>query len=172
MLIKKNLPAFLWPEAVAHAAYIRNRSPTQALDRKTPHEAWTGQKPDVLHFCEFGCDVWVLNQKEKGSKLAPKSQKIKFTGFLDGQKAIRYYDPSKWTICVSQNVTFDEKEKLHELQIITDLLGLQLKGEQVIDNDLPNSVTPEPAEHHEPELETQTKTVTEPMSHTYPPRST
>ena len=88
MLIEKNLPAFLWPEAVAHAAYIRNRSPTRALDGKTPHEAWTGRKPDVSHFREFGCDVWVLNQKEKGSKLAPKSQKIKFTGFLDGQKAI------------------------------------------------------------------------------------
>ena len=28
MLIEKNLPPFLWPEAVAHATYIRNRSPT------------------------------------------------------------------------------------------------------------------------------------------------
>ena len=93
-------------------------------------------------------------------------------GFLDGQKAIRYYDPSKRMIRVSRNMTFDEKEELHELQITTDLPGLQLEGEQVIDNDLPNPVTPEPAEHHEPELETQTKTVTEPMSHTYPPRST
>jgi hypothetical protein len=65
-----------------------------------PHEASTGKKPDVLHFREFGCDVWVLNQGEKGSKLAPKSQKMKFMGFLDGQKAICYYDPTKQTIRV------------------------------------------------------------------------
>ena len=57
MLIEKNLPPFLWPEAVAHAAYIRNRSPTRALDGKTPHKARTGWKPDVSHFREFGCDV-------------------------------------------------------------------------------------------------------------------
>ena len=74
---------------------------------------------------------------------------MKFMGFLDGQKAIQYYDPSKRMICVSQNVTVDEKEELHEFQIITDLPGLQLEGEQVIDNNLPNPVTPE---HHEPEL--------------------
>ena len=28
MLISKNLPTFLWDEAVAHAAYLRNRAPT------------------------------------------------------------------------------------------------------------------------------------------------
>jgi hypothetical protein len=69
-------------------------------------------------------------------------------------------------------VTFDENKKLHELQINTDLPGLQLEGEQVIDNDLLNPVTPETPERREPELETQTISVAEPMSHTYPPRST
>jgi transposase InsO family protein len=49
MLISQNLPSFLWAEAVAHAAYIRNRAPTKALDGKTPHEAWTGEKPNVSH---------------------------------------------------------------------------------------------------------------------------
>jgi hypothetical protein len=88
MLIARGLPPFLWAEAVAHAAYIRNRSPTKALNGMTPHEAWTGEKPDVSHFREFGCDVWVLIQGEKISKLAPKSTKMKFVGFADSQKAI------------------------------------------------------------------------------------
>ena len=172
MLIEKKLPPFLWPEAVAHAAYIRNRSPTRALDGKTPHEAWTGKKPDVSHFREFGCDVWVLNQGEKGSKLAPKSRKMKFMGFLDGQKAIRYYDPTKRTIRVSRNVTFDENEEPRELQINTDLPGLQLEGEQVINGDLPNPKTaPTTAEQTKPDSEPQTKPEAEPESHTYPPRS-
>jgi hypothetical protein len=130
MLIEKQLPAFLWPEAVAHAVYIRNRSPTKALEGMTPYEAWTGIKPDVSHFREFGCDVWVLNQGEKGSKLAPKSQKMKFMGFLDGSKAIRYYDPSKRTIRVSRNVTFNENEEPSEIPIVTNLPGLTIEGEQ------------------------------------------
>jgi hypothetical protein len=139
MLIDKQLPPFLWPEAVAHAAYIRNRSPTKALEGMTPYEAWTGVKPDVSHFREFGCDVWVLNQGIKGSKLAPKSQKMKFMGFLDGAKAIRFYDPSKRTIRVSRNVTFNENEEPSEIPIITNLPGLTIEGEQE-END--NSQTP------------------------------
>src|SRR6202166_5390975 len=47
MLIAKGLPSFLWDEAVSHAAYIQNQSPIQALNGKTPYEAWSGKKPDV-----------------------------------------------------------------------------------------------------------------------------
>jgi len=42
-------PLKLWAEAVLAAAYVRNRLPSQALNGKTPHEAWTGQKPSVKH---------------------------------------------------------------------------------------------------------------------------
>src|SRR5579859_4810537 len=130
MLIAKGLPAFLWPEAVAHAAYIRNRSPTKALNGITPLEGWTGKKPDVSHFKEFGCDVWVLDQGVKGSKLAPKSRKMKFMGFVDGAKAIRYYDPSARTIKISRNVIFNENEEPKELSSMVELPGLQFEGEQ------------------------------------------
>ena len=98
MLIAKDLPTFLWPEAVTHTAYIQNRSSTKALDRMTLHEAWTGKKPDVLHFREFDYNMWVLHQGEKRFKLAPKSVKMKFVGFLDSQGAIQYYNPAKRSI--------------------------------------------------------------------------
>ena len=141
MLIARNLPTFLWAEAVAHAAYIRNRSPTKALDGKTPYEAWTGKKPDVSHFQEFGCDVWVLKQGENLSKLEPKSKKMKFVGFIDEQKSIRYYDAPKRSIRVSRNATFVENDPMDEIQIVskplaeeapvTDLPGLQSEGERL-----------------------------------------
>jgi hypothetical protein len=83
----------------------------------------------VSHFREFGCDVWVLNQGEKQSKLAPKSTKMKLMGFLDSQKAIRYYDPTKRTIRVSRNVAFNENDDLEEISIITNLPGFQSEGE-------------------------------------------
>jgi len=88
MLIGRNLPSFLWAEAVAHATYLRNCAPTKALDGKTPHEVWTGEKPNVSHFQEFGTNVWVLKEGDKLSKLEPKSKKVTFVGFEDGPKAI------------------------------------------------------------------------------------
>jgi len=110
MLISRNLPSFLWAEAVAHAAYIRNRAPTKALDGKMPHEAWMGEKPDVSHLREFGSDVWVLKEGIKLSKLEPKLKKVTFVGFEDGPKAIRFFDAAKCQIGVSRNFIFAEKE--------------------------------------------------------------
>ena len=81
MLIEKDLPAFLWDEAVAHAAYLRNRAPTRALDGMTPYEAWNGRKPAVAHLHKFGSDVWVLDESNDRSKLGPRLKKMKLTGF-------------------------------------------------------------------------------------------
>ena len=111
MLLAKGLPPFLWDEAVSHAVYIRNRSPTRALKGKTPYEAWTGKKPDVSHFREFGCDVWILDETKNKSKLAPKSQKMTFVGFMEGSKAVRYWDRAARSIKVSRNFVFNENEE-------------------------------------------------------------
>ena len=43
MIISSKLPIFLWDEAVSHANYLRNCTPTQALLGKTLYEAWTGK---------------------------------------------------------------------------------------------------------------------------------
>ena len=94
-------------------------------------------------------------------------------GFLDGQKAIRYYDPTKRTIRISRNVAFNENEEPQELKIITELPGLQFEGEKATDNDLPNLInTPETPEHHEHEPDTCPEPEIVLLSHTYPPRST
>ena len=91
----------------------------------TPHEAWTGKKPDVGHLREFGCNVWVLDESNNRSKLDPKSKKMIFVGFMDGPKAIRYYDAKTQSIKVSWNVAFNE---LKELEIV-EVPGVQVEGE-------------------------------------------
>ena len=128
MLIEKSLPPSLWAEAVSHAAYIRNRCPTKALEGKTPLEAWTGRKPDVSHFREFGCDVWVMNETNI-SKLSPKSVKMKFVGFETGSKAIRYYDQARRSVRISRNFAFNENDELTSLEDKTDVPGLKIEGE-------------------------------------------
>ena len=53
MLFESNLPHKFWAEVLS--AYLRNLSPTKAVNGMTPFEAFHGRKPDVKHVQEFGC---------------------------------------------------------------------------------------------------------------------
>ena len=55
---------------------------------------------------------------------------MKFMGFLDGQKAVQYYDLFKRTVCISQNVAFSEKDEPNEVEFPPTTPGLQLEGAQ------------------------------------------
>ena len=44
-----DLPEFLWEEATAHVAYLRNRSYTTAVRSSTPYQKWHGTRPNVAH---------------------------------------------------------------------------------------------------------------------------
>ncbi|KAJ3521915.1 hypothetical protein NMY22_g12109 [Coprinellus aureogranulatus] len=118
MMLAKQLPAYLWDEAVSHAVYLRNRSLVSALPDKTPFEAYNGKRPSVGHLREFGCDVWVLDESVGRSKLAPKANKMVFVGFMDGSKSVRYYDAKMRNIKVSRNVAFNENQTPVELPIV------------------------------------------------------
>jgi hypothetical protein len=55
LLKQRGMTAVFWGEAVVTAVYILNRSPTKALNDRTPYEAWHGRKPTVSHLRVFGC---------------------------------------------------------------------------------------------------------------------
>ena len=68
------------------AVYILNRSPTKALDSRTPYEAWHGRKPTVSHLRVFD---YLTFAKELGhiSKLDNRSTPGVFIGYAEGSKA-------------------------------------------------------------------------------------
>ena len=68
MLDSSGAPLELWGEAVLAATHIRNRLPSRTLDGKTPHEAWTGQKPMIGHIRKWGCKVYRHINKKTGRK--------------------------------------------------------------------------------------------------------
>ena len=49
MLSHAGLPQSLWAEAVTTACYLVNRSPSTAIDCKTPEEVWSGKPPQYDH---------------------------------------------------------------------------------------------------------------------------
>ncbi len=106
ILIEMGLPKFLWPEAVAHVAYLKNRSPTRALKDKTPEEVWSGRKPDVSDLQEWGAKCWVLTDRKKRTKLDPKSQPMHFMGMAPGSKDWKFFDPKARHIGKSRNIIF------------------------------------------------------------------
>ena len=68
MLLDAKLPHKFWAEAISTAAYLRNRSPTSAVEGTTPRQAWYGQKPRVEHLRVFGCAAYVHVPKDERGK--------------------------------------------------------------------------------------------------------
>ena len=74
MLADSKLPHRFWAEALSTAVYLRNRSPTKALEGVTPHEAWSGTKPDVSSLRVFGCSAYAHVPKAERRKLDSKTR--------------------------------------------------------------------------------------------------
>ena len=106
MLKARNVPKTLWPTAVSHAAYVRNRAYTRAIYSQTPYERWNNEKPNVTKLQEYGTPVEILREAENQSKLEPKTKTCTFLGFEDHIDAIRYYDAETHNIKFSRNFRF------------------------------------------------------------------
>jgi len=74
MMSHSGLSNAYWAEAVATAAYLRNRSVTTATD-KTPYERWYGRKPDLSNLRVFGCIAYAHVPDVMRHKLDKKAEK-------------------------------------------------------------------------------------------------
>ena len=63
----RNLPSFLWGEAMSTTIYTLNRCLTKAIEGKTPFEAWSGNKLNISHLRVFGCEAffYIISKKIK-----------------------------------------------------------------------------------------------------------
>ena len=105
------LPSHYWAEAVATAAYIRNRTPTTAIkENKTPYEKWYGRKPRVSHLRVFGCVAYAHVPDSKRRKLDKKALKLRFVGYSRKSKGYRFFDERTQKILNRRDVTFNETE--------------------------------------------------------------
>ena len=129
MLVDASLPHKFWAEALSTAVYLRNRSPTKAVDGMTPFEAWTGKKPSVSHLRVFGCKAFAHVPKDERGKLDSKAKKCILVGYGEETKGYRLYDPLKKRICFSRDVCFKENEHGFEDEVTHS-------GQQYVELDL------------------------------------
>ena len=83
MLLHAGLdPNFFWSYAIETAVYTHNRVNVVEKKNKTPHELFTGHKPDVSRFRTFGCDAIVtLPKPHQGNKMDARGEKGIFIGY-------------------------------------------------------------------------------------------
>ena len=105
MLADSRLPHKFWAEAISTAVFLRNRSPTKALQGVTPVEAWTGKKPDVSNLHIFGCTAYAHVPKDERRKLESKTRRC---GYGTTTKGYRLYDLNRAKVFLSRDVIFDE----------------------------------------------------------------
>jgi hypothetical protein len=107
LLKQRGMPTVFWGEAVVTAVYILNRSPTKALNGRTPYEAWHGRKPAVSHLRVFD---YLTFGKELGhiSKLDDRSTLGVFISYVKGSKAYRILDSGTQHVRTTCDAVFDE----------------------------------------------------------------
>ena len=120
MLADSKLPKSFWAEALATAAYLRNRSPTKSVEGKTPYEALYGEKPKVRHLRVFGCTAYSHIPKDERWKLDTKTRKCIFLGYSSNRKGYQLYDQCIRRVIHSRHARFNESICGVEKESMTD----------------------------------------------------
>lgn len=118
ILVNRGLLQIVWAEAVNTPAYLRNRSPTKALEDGTQYEVWYNRKPIVKHLRTFKALAISLDKKQH-TKFKPKGKEYIMVGYSD-TAAYRLYEKTTRKIIVSRDVYFVEVDQKNYAEI--DLL--------------------------------------------------
>nr|AAM08562.1 Putative retroelement [Oryza sativa Japonica Group]AAM10749.1 Putative retroelement [Oryza sativa Japonica Group] len=111
MLSNAGLPKQFWAEAVSTACYLINRSPSYAIDKKTPIKVWSGSPANYSDLRVFGCIAYA---HVDNSKLEPRAIKCIFLGYPSGVKGYKLWCPETKKVVISRNVVFHESVMLHD----------------------------------------------------------
>ncbi|KAI3735788.1 hypothetical protein L6452_15301 [Arctium lappa] len=80
MLSNSHLPTQFWAEAVKTACFTQNRSLIVKRFGKTTYDLFHGRKPSISFLHIFGCQCFILNNKDSLRKFNPKADDGIFLG--------------------------------------------------------------------------------------------
>lgn len=120
LLIDADLPKKFWAEACSTAVYLINRSPAKGLSGQTPHEIWSGKKPDLSHLKVFGCRALAHIPKEQRCKWDKKAKPCLLLGYLEHTQGYRLYDTEAKKVFRCRDVVFYENETNYRIEPVND----------------------------------------------------
>src|SRR5947207_4662655 len=133
MLSNAGLDRQFWAEAASTACYLINRSPSIAIDKKTPIEVWSGSPADYSQLRVFGCTAYA---HVDNGKLEPRAIKCIFLGYKSGVKGYKLWNPQTKKVVISRNIIFNESAMLHDnLATNTPIENTSVQVEHSIDSD-------------------------------------
>ena len=97
--------SLFWAEAVSSAYYLINRSPSVALEKKTPQEVWFGSPATNLDLKIFGFPTYA---HVDNGKLEPRSMKCIFLGYKSGVKGYKLWCPKTNKLVSNRDMIFYE----------------------------------------------------------------
>ena len=127
MLIASKVNLNLWAAAVNTANYLRNRSPSSALNGKSPYEALFNRLPKISHFKVFGCPAYPLDLNKKGDKFEPNAKpNCIMIGYGESDGIYWVLNKSNGKVFRSRDIKFNEdpilKTNLNDEVDLADLL--------------------------------------------------
>ncbi|KAI3680869.1 hypothetical protein L6452_35646 [Arctium lappa] len=108
MLSDSHLPTQFWAEAVNTACFTQNRSLIIKRFGKTTYELFLGRKHSISFLHIFGCQCFILNNRDQLGKFDPKADDGIFLGYSSISKAYRVFNKRRQTVEETIHVTFDE----------------------------------------------------------------
>jgi hypothetical protein len=108
MLDEYKTPDRFWAEAINTACYSINRLYPHRILKKTSYELFTGKKPNVSYFRVFGSKCFILINRGRKSKFAPKAIEGFLLGYDSNTRAYRVFNKSTGLVEVSCDIVFDE----------------------------------------------------------------
>ena len=106
MLSNAGLHRHFWAEAASTACCLINRSPSIAINKKTPIEVWSGSLANYSELRVFGCIVYA---HAYNGKLEPRAVKCIFLGYKSGVKGYKLWNPETRKVVISRYVVFNEE---------------------------------------------------------------
>ncbi|KAG8479428.1 hypothetical protein CXB51_029898 [Gossypium anomalum] len=103
-----------WAEAASTACFLINRSPSVAIEKKTPQEVWSGNPANYSDLKIFGCPAYA---HVDNGKLEPRSIKCVFLGYKAGVKGYKLWCPKNRKVVIRRDVVFDETAMLPNLSL-------------------------------------------------------
>ncbi|KAI3666943.1 hypothetical protein L6452_41984 [Arctium lappa] len=108
LLTDSHLPAQFWPEVINTACFTQNRSLIVKRFNKTAYELFHGRKPSINFLHIFGCQCFILNNRDTLGKFDPKANEGVFLGYSSISKAYMVFNKGRQIVEETIHVTFDE----------------------------------------------------------------
>ncbi|KAI3718218.1 hypothetical protein L6452_19080 [Arctium lappa] len=108
MLSDSHLPIQFWAEAVNTVCFTQNRSLIVKRFGKTAYELFHGRKPSISFLHIFGCQCFILNNRDQLGKFDPKADDGIYLGYSSISKAYRVFNKRRQSVEETIHVTFDE----------------------------------------------------------------